>query len=220
MRRTFRDVGEALNLRPEEEAQLIALLAEYELRDAENPPDLPQAKGRTDVASQREMMRALQQEMLRRYEEKEKAIAELLGEARYAGWQDFLQSMGVRGQVRQLQDALADTPAALPPEQTRLLTAALVAENKKFYSGRTTETSTREESMAMRVAAWERAEKTTEEYIKRMRIAAAPYLPLPAQSERFDDLLHQQLEDVRSNLQMIREEAKQKEKPKQTPKVR
>jgi hypothetical protein len=199
MRRTFHDVGEALDLSPKEESQLITLLAEHELRSAENPPELPLVNAQA----------ALQEEMQRRDNEKEKAVAEFLGEARYPRWEDYLQSFGVRGQFQRLRSELAGSPAALREDEAQLLLAALIAENKALSANRTPAVSTGMEGMKERVALWERAEKTTEEYVRRMRLAAAPYLSLPEQIEQFDEILDKRLEEVRSTLNGVRQEARE-----------
>jgi hypothetical protein len=42
-----------------------------------------------------------------------------------------------------------------------------------------------------------------------MRLAAAPYLSLPEQIEQFDEILDKRLEEVRSTLNGVRQEARE-----------
>jgi hypothetical protein len=204
MSRQYSDVGQALQLQPDEADKLLDLLAEQQLRQMENRP--PFNEGQPDPAAMQEWQRKQQEQ--RRQNESE--VAALLGSAKAQEWQSYQKTMPARTQVRELSTMLASSSNPLRQEQVQPLVDAIAAEQQR----RSTElprpavrsADGRPATPMDRTAMMEENLKRVEQYNQRMHDAAALHLS-SQQLERFDQILKQQLEMQRANLSMMRARA-------------
>jgi hypothetical protein len=124
----FPGLVEELGLSPEEADRLFDLLAENQLEMTDVsmlaatingvPPD-PAVR---DDANRRRM------ELQRRQDE---SLTAMLGPGRYSQWQEYQQTRGPRQQVMQLARTFEGMGASLTAEQSRSLTTAYIAEQKR-----------------------------------------------------------------------------------------
>jgi hypothetical protein len=128
MEQRYVDLAAALNLQPEEAARVFDLLAKQNLADAEDE----MAAMRAGAASGRERQR----ERDRRQQANSAELAALLGEDRAADWNEYMNSLGARSEVRALRVRLADSDFRLRREQYEPLVQALATEQVRHNAER------------------------------------------------------------------------------------
>lgn len=114
------DLAGELGMTAYEADQLLSLLAEQQLRAAENHT-APFFDGTPDPGAIEEMQRQAQQ----RQQANEMEVAALLGTEKSQAWKDYQSTMGVRHQVRELQSRFAAKGAPLQEHQVKPLLRAL-----------------------------------------------------------------------------------------------
>jgi hypothetical protein len=123
---------DALGLSPEEAGKLFDLLAEQQLEMSDVSMFAATVNGvAPDPAVMQDSARR-RMEMQGRHDE---ALSNMLG-GRYTQWQDYQQTRGARQQVVQLGRALEGAGLALTSDQSRSLTDAYVAEQRRMRDER------------------------------------------------------------------------------------
>jgi hypothetical protein len=121
-------LAEELGLTPEEADRLFDLLAENQLEMSDVSMLSAVINGVPPDPAVMEDANRRRQEMQRRHDE---SLTAMLGSNRFSQWQEYQQTRGARQQVVQLSRSLEGIGAPLTPEQSRPLTAAYVAEQKR-----------------------------------------------------------------------------------------
>ena len=122
------DLAAALSMQPEEAAAFIGLLARQRSREA-----MDARKGKpSEAVDPRDAQKG--RDMLARTAQREQA--EFLGEARAAGWIRYQQTLGTRGEVRELRMTLADSDYPMRRDQYEPLVTALADEQLRHERDR------------------------------------------------------------------------------------
>lgn len=116
----YPDAIAVLNLHTDEAARFFDLLARQERRDAER-----EISGKDAGKELQQMWAANKAEQ-----------AALLGEARMADWNKYLNSLGARAELRELRNQLADSDYPLRRDQYEPLVALLAAEQVRHKGER------------------------------------------------------------------------------------
>jgi hypothetical protein len=119
---------EELGLSPEEADRLFDLLAESQLDMSDVSMLAATINGVQPDPAVRDDANRRRMELQRRQDE---SLMDMLGGSRYSQWQDYQQTRGPRQQVMQLARTFEGIGAPLMPEQSRPLTAAYIAEQKR-----------------------------------------------------------------------------------------
>jgi hypothetical protein len=121
-------LAEKLELAPDEADRLFDLLAEHQL-ELNALPELTLIEGPSNDAAQLREVTRLHQETRRRQEQ---SLASLLGNARYARWQEYQDARLARQQaLQQYGAAMTALGQPLSEAQVQALTATLVAEGRQ-----------------------------------------------------------------------------------------
>jgi hypothetical protein len=121
LERQFPELAAVLNLRPDEVGRLFDLLAQQQLGEAE-----------LDKIDPRERQKAA---AARRQANRSDLVA-LLGDAKVAEWEQYVNSQGARAQIRELRLLLADSDYPLRGYQYEPMVAALAAEQQRHNAER------------------------------------------------------------------------------------
>lgn len=124
LQQRYSDAATALNLQADEAARFFDLLAQQAHNDAEWE------------MSGDGMGKATQRERQRRSDANKAEQAALLGEARIAEWDKYLNSLGARAEVRELRIQLADSDYPLRRDQYEPLVASLATEQVRHNAER------------------------------------------------------------------------------------
>lgn len=130
MQRRYPDLTAVLNLPPLEAERFFDLLAQQDLDDAEDEMASMQSGDSQGKGKERERERE------RRRQANRAEQATLLGEARAADWNKYLNSLGARSQIRELRMLLADSDYPLRRDQYEPLVALLAAEQVRHNDER------------------------------------------------------------------------------------
>jgi hypothetical protein len=128
LERKFPDLATALNLRPDEAGAFFDLLAKQHVSDAEFESSYFKAGGQDP--------RDHQKNMTARGQAHRAEQAALLGDAKIAEWDRYVNSLGARAQVRELRMLLADSDYPLRRDQYEPMVAALAAEQQRHDAER------------------------------------------------------------------------------------
>lgn len=191
---------EELGLTPEEADRLFNLMAENQMEMSDLTMATATFNGVPPDPAAVEEVNRRRPEMQRRQEE---ALMSMLGSARYSQYQEYQQSRPARQQVVQLNRALEGVGLPLTPEQSRPLTAAYIAEQKRqredtqrLMSGRSVQDVARMQEERFELQA---------ESNRRMLEAARPHLSTQ-QLETMKASLEQQLTMNRATQRMLRQQ--------------
>lgn len=121
LERKYPEFATALNLPPEEAGRLFDLLARQQQGEAE-----------LDKVPPRDRQKAAEA----RRQANRSELAALLGDARMAEWQQYVNSLGARAEVRELRMLLADSDYPLRGYQYEPLVASLAAEQQRHNAER------------------------------------------------------------------------------------
>lgn len=116
LQKQYPDLTAVLNLQADEAARFFNLLAQQEVNDAE----WEMSSEGSGKSSQRELQR--------RWQANKAEQAALLGDARVADWNKYLNSLGARAEVRELRILLANSDYLLRRDQYEPLVALLAPE--------------------------------------------------------------------------------------------
>jgi len=199
---TYPGLIEELGLTPDEADQLFDLLAESQMEMSEVSTQVaPFSSVPPDLAAMEDASRR-NREIQRRQDEQ---LAAMLGSSRYAQWEDYQQTRTTRIQVRQLGRTLEGIGAPLTSEQSRSLTTAYIAEQKRMLD------ENQRMVKASRATTPMNQEQLTEERFKlqadsnrRIVDAARPHLD-SRQLEALQTSLDQQLVMSRATGRLIRQ---------------
>lgn len=129
LRRRYGDAAQEFGLTASEMDRLLEVLAVAQLPDAEMAELGAGVRG--DGTPDPAQMRKLQELMATRQRTQEAALRTLLGDARYAQWQDYERSMPSRMQVAQARTDLAAAGLPIDAEQARALGRLLADEQRR-----------------------------------------------------------------------------------------
>lgn len=191
LRRTYSDVGGALQLTPAEVDQLLDVLASQRLRAMENGMNL-RGEGATDPSA----VKRLAEEQQRQFEAE---LGDVLG-GKLQAWKNYQSSMGARMQVRELRASLVETEQPLRIDRAEALVAALAQEDRRLQQELQAE---RESDPA---AVTRRHFETQLRYQERRREAAASHLS-GAQLQAFYDLVDQQIATLKAQQRVTETQA-------------
>jgi hypothetical protein len=124
----YPDLVEELGLTPEEADRLFSLMAENQLEMSDLSMAAATINGVPPDPAAMEDVNRRRPEMQRRHDD---ALMSMLGSSRYSQYQDYQQTRPARQQVLQLSRALEGVGMPLTAEQSRPLTAAYIAEQKR-----------------------------------------------------------------------------------------
>lgn len=124
LQQRYSDAATALNLQPDEAKRFFDLLAQQEHNDAEWEMS---AAG---------LGQGTQRERQRRQDANRAEQTALLGETRMADWNEYLNSLGARVEVRNLRIQLADSDYPLRRDQYEPLVALLATEQVRHTAER------------------------------------------------------------------------------------
>jgi hypothetical protein len=111
-----------LNLTPDQRTQLSELLLDQQMRGVESAGDLFKGgEGLTNAA----------QSMAEQKKETDAKIRTLLGDDKFAQYEDYQKNLGERFQLQQFQQRLQDGPNAITDDQSRQLIALIKEERAK-----------------------------------------------------------------------------------------
>ena len=160
------DVDRVLGLHPDEYKHLLSILADSDVK-LDELHRLPDSTNAFDVER-------------RIYEERTKAISDFLGEAKNNEWIAYLETTGVRAQVKAL-----DQSTPLTEDQRVALLQALIETNKNFQAKK------EERERAADGGRLSRAQREAEykAFSNAMHYAAAPFLSEP-QLRAYDKILN------------------------------
>jgi hypothetical protein len=122
----YPDIAQELNLSPDQVDKLFDLLAKQQVELSADSIDLL-GGGNADPAAVQQMQRKLQEKQ----QANEVEIQQLLGD-KYPQWQDYQGTLAARQQVSSLQSVLNAGGNGLSQAQSKSLTAALAAEQKRI----------------------------------------------------------------------------------------
>lgn len=128
LQKQYPNLGTVLNLQPDEANRFFDLLAEQQLQAAEEEL----ARMGSGEPGGREQER--ERERRRQADRAEQAA--VLGEARMADWNKYLNSLGARVEVRELQMLLADSDYPLRRDQYEPLVSSIAAEQIRHNAER------------------------------------------------------------------------------------
>jgi hypothetical protein len=199
----FPGLIEELGLGPEDADRLFDLLAESQLEMSDVSMLAATINGVPPDPVVMEDANRRRQEMQRKQEE---SLMAMLGANRYSQWQDYQQTRGPRQQVVQLGRTLEGVGVPLTAEQSRSLTAAYIAEQKRqrddtqrmFNSARQSGPVDQERMMEERF-------KVQAESNRRIVDAAKPHLNAQ-QLDALQASLDQQLVMSRSSSRLMRQQ--------------
>lgn len=121
LERKYPELATALNLQPDEAGRLFDLLARQQQGEAE-----------LDEVEPRQRQKAAEA----RRQANRSELAALLGDARMAEWDRYVNSLGARAEVRELRMLLADSDYPLRSYQYEPLVALLAAEQQRHNAER------------------------------------------------------------------------------------
>jgi hypothetical protein len=127
MERTYPDLAEELGLEKEEFDRLLDLVAEQQTAMSAQARPFT-AEMQRDQAAMEQMMR--EQQALRR--KQDDAIRALLGEAKFAKWQEYQPTRSPRMQASNHANTLAQAGLPLSGAQVKSLTTVMIAEQKNM----------------------------------------------------------------------------------------
>lgn len=219
MNSRYPDLGEALNLAPDQVDKLLDMLADQEIESMGRRFPLARPGEQPDQATLRAWNERVQNEQKTR----EAQLTSLLGPAGMQDWNKYQQSLGARMEVKQMRGML-EASDPIRPDQVQPLVDAIAAEqrrsveaqmqNARAVNGRIQAQGSfvafgaggNSSTPADPVSLMERSLKQTEESHKREHDAVAPYLS-PRQLKAFDSYRKQQLAMQRASLRMMRARA-------------
>jgi hypothetical protein len=193
-------LAEELGLTPEEADRLFNLLAENQMEMTDLSMTAATINGVAPDPAAMEEVNRRRPEMQRRQEE---ALMSMLGSAKYSQYQEYQQTRAPRQQVVQLNRALEGIGLPLTPEQSKPLTAAYIAEQKRQRDEQRAMFTARGPQDAARMQE-ERFELQAESN-RRILEAARPHLN-SQQLETMKASLDQQLAMNRATQRMIRQQ--------------
>lgn len=194
---------EELGLTPEEADRLFDLLAENQLEMSDVSMLSATINGVQPDPAVAEDANRRRMEMQRRQDE---SLMVMLGGARYSQWQDYQQTRGARQQVMQLGRTLESVGVPLSPEQSRPLTAAYVAEQKRQRDESQRMFASAQQAGTMDQARMiEESSRLQAESNRRIVEAAKPHLN-SQQLEALQASLDQQLVMTRATSRMLRQQ--------------
>jgi len=122
----FPGLAEELGLTGEESARLFAVLAETRLAMAAEAPVTDGQQVEPAVAAQ---VTRIRRALLKQQSD---SLRALLGDARYARWQEYRQTQAVRLRANAYATALARSGVPLDSFQTRTMTTTMIAEHERL----------------------------------------------------------------------------------------
>jgi hypothetical protein len=132
LERSYPDLATALNLQPDEVARLLDLLAKQEMDQRLN--DM-RANNLGRLADEDGATRRRQDAERRQQVEAERVA--LLGEAKFAEWHEYMNTLPARADLWELRTRLAETSYPLRSDQLTSMVAALAAEQQRHAAERT-----------------------------------------------------------------------------------
>jgi len=131
MSRFYSDLGPMLGLTQDESERLLDVLAEQQLRNMEQRPVMMGMDGTPpDPNTLREQQ--LRFEEMRRKNDAE--LAQVLGAAKFAEWQDYQNNQWSRSQVMRLREGLALSDEPLRQDQVKPLVQAMAREQQQMQT--------------------------------------------------------------------------------------
>jgi hypothetical protein len=211
----YPDIGEALNLQPDQVDKLMDLLTDQEIAGmSRTQPPFSQDGRAPDPTAMQEWGKQMQKQQ----RDNEAQIAALLGDAGVQEWKDYQQTLGARMQVKQLRSVMEGSSDPIRSDQMQPLVAAMAAEQRRAMESQMQNLrnnmgqrpalvgSQIQMTSGNRVAMIEQSLEQTVQNHERMRDAVAPYLS-PRQLEHFDKYQKQQLDMQHASLRMMKLQA-------------
>jgi hypothetical protein len=206
---SYPDLAKELDLSPDEAERLMTLLADQQLRAQENQ-NVSLVGGPLDPAAVQEMQRAAQawQHTV------DQEIAGLLGDDKHRAWKEYLSTLGVRYQVKELRDNLAGKGAPLRDDQLKPLQRALGETQRRQMEewsrnpprAHLTPANGLSTSVASQLAAQEETLQRQTAHQQHVRDSLASILT-PEQLQYYEDEQNMQLRLQQAHLRMMRAQA-------------
>ncbi|HUG71833.1 MAG TPA: hypothetical protein VMK82_00275, partial [Steroidobacteraceae bacterium] len=195
---------EELGLTPEEADRLFSLMAENQLEKSDLSMAAATFNGVPPDPATMEDVNRRRSEMQRRHDD---ALMSMLGSLRYSQYQDYQQTRPARQQVLQLSRALEGVGMPLTAEQSRPLTDAYIAEQKRQREEfqRLASSNIRQPSPQEQAKMMEERYQQQVESNRRLLDTAKAHLS-SQQLETLQDSLDQQLVMNRASSRLLRQQ--------------
>jgi hypothetical protein len=129
MGRQYPGVSQELGLTPDQTEQLFDLLAEQQVRSAEQTDTIFEAEG-LDPASLQQRQEKMQQQWTETQRKNEAELAAQLGPAKLQAWKDYQSTLGARHQAEHLRSTLAGRGVPLSEDAGRAVVKAYAEAQK------------------------------------------------------------------------------------------
>ena len=199
MEQMYRPLIKKLGLSPEESNQFRELLADNAARSTDQAAALFDGGGTTNRA---EAARALSAEK----QNFEAQLKQLLGEGRYAMYQEYQQTVGERAQLNQFRMQLAESPNPLTDQQTEQLLAVMKEEKQNVAASSGASIRTQEPSSLPAMLSADSLEKAlqSQETVNQRVYQRAGQVLAPDQLQTFEKFQTSQLNMMRMSMSMAR----------------